>query len=172
MTGIVYCIKEIASGQVIYVGSTTMLLSKRVKEHVRDCFTRVKQRPLYKYIRSKATKETFNNLFAFDVLYSGEFDTRQELLIKEREYMEKFNPKLNVNKPFRSKDEKKQQIHEWYLQHKDEEDIRLNNLLNKSKDYYAKHKEDIKERMKRYYAEHKEERKAYSKKYYENKCQQ
>lgn len=128
MKGIIYCIKEKISDELLYIGSTKMTLKQRIKEHRRDCFIRIKNAPIYQYIRQKSDKDCFSDNFIFEVISEREYESRQELYKDERHWLDKLNPSLNKNRPFRSKQEKKQQMHEWYLNHVDSENERLNSL--------------------------------------------
>lgn len=174
MKGIVYCIKELSTGEIIYVGSTTMPFGQRIYEHKRECFNRIKGTLIYEYMREKSNKESFDNVFAFEIIVEHEYNSKQDLLKEERKYMDKFNPKLNIKRPFRSKNEKKEKMHNWYLSHIESEKERLNNLpktksknsSDNNKRYYLKHKKEISDKMKWYYLEHKEERLQYQKQYY------
>lgn len=165
MKGIVYCIKDKASDEILYVGSTKMTFNQRIQEHKRDCFVRLKNAPLYQYCRQKSSKDNFLEYFVFKIVKEGEYESRQELYKDERLCFDELKPILNKNKPFRSEQEKKQQVHEWYLKHADAENERLKSLP-KNNNYY-KNKDMILEKRKIYYRENRERIREYQKKYYQ-----
>lgn len=109
MNGIVYGIKDLSSEKIIYVGSTTNLYMRK-SGHISYCFTRQEDRLIYNYIREKTDREHFDECFAFEILYSGEFETRQELRIKEQEFIKDKAPCCNQCKAFQTEEELK----EWY----------------------------------------------------------
>lgn len=176
MTGTVYCIKEIATNEVIYAGSTTQTLNHRKSAHKYNCYSsneRLNSSQVYVYIRSKATKEEFYNKFVFVALLKKNFDNTDDLRIQEEYYINELNPLCNSVKAYSSDEDKRIKINAW--RNKPENKAKLNeyekayNALNKDKRkkyrednkekiqlknhlYYEKHKEKIKERSKQRYA--------------------
>ena len=108
MKGIVYCIKEISTNEIIYVGSTTLGIEKRLRLHISACYTGNNVIPVYDHIRKICNKrENFNKYFLSLELQSIEFEDRTELLKIEREYIDKLNPKFNKAKPWLTNEEKR-----------------------------------------------------------------
>jgi hypothetical protein len=80
-------------------------------------------------------------------------NTKDELLKKEREWIEKYKDIIvNRLKPITTKEEKKKNVKQYDKEHKEEK-----------KQYYEKNKEEHKQYSKEYYKEHKEKIKEYSK---------
>lgn len=104
MFGIVYGIKDLSNEKIIYVGSTTNLYDRKAG-HKRDCFTRQEDRLVYNYIREKTDRDHFDECFAFEELYSGEFETKQQLRMKEEEFITERAPQCNYRKAFQTEKE-------------------------------------------------------------------
>lgn len=123
MEGIIYCIRDVSSGEIIYVGSTTLQLCKRCAVHLHKCFKDNIDYPVYKRIRETTDREGFYDHFTFEELYSGEFDDREALRMKEKEYIEEIKPSCNKNSAFVTDDERDEyQVKyraEWYKNNKD-----------------------------------------------------
>lgn len=86
-------------------------------------------------------------------------NTKDELLKKEREYIDKYKDILiNKVRPTITKDERKEYQKEHYEDNKEE-------IKEKKKQYYEKNKDDFLEKSKKYREEHKDERKQYVKNY-------
>lgn len=113
MNGIVYGIKDLSSDEIIYIGSTIMNLHSRKTAHKRDCFINQKDRLIYNYIRERTDREHFDEYFKFEELYSGEFETRQELRIKEQEFIKVKAPRCNQLKAFQSNEELKEYMRKY-----------------------------------------------------------
>lgn len=117
MEGIIYGIKEISSEEIIYIGSTINLYNRK-KSHKCNCFTRQLNLLVYNYIREKTDKEHFDEHFVFEVIFSGEFETKQELRIKENEFIKEKTPKCNNYKAFRTKEDLKKWHREYAKNYK------------------------------------------------------
>lgn len=124
MNIVVYGIKEISTGEVIYVGSTVNL-GKRKSAHLTYTYHenyKDDDKPVCKYMRSKCSRKDFFNYFEFVELCSCSVDNRHEKLKLEREYMEKYNnPKCNKMMSYTSEEEKREKHRkynaEWYSKH-------------------------------------------------------
>lgn len=171
MKGIVYCIKELSTGDVIYVGSTTQLLRCRKSAHKYNCYCsnpKLNSVPVYEYIRSKASKSEFYSKFIFETLICGDFND-DDLHVQENCYIKQLKPLYNCRQAFSSEEEKKANAKKW--RNKDENRAKLNayskmyNTVNsdKRKKYREDNKDKIKEKNRKYYELHKEELKAKSK---------
>lgn len=118
MKGTVYCIREISTKEVLYVGSTKQKIVRRIYNHMHNCFAKQSDFKIYEYIRSKTDKENFGKFFAFEVLETLDTEDMSEIRIKEREYVERLSPSLNVRKPYLYGSEKvnycKDYCREWY----------------------------------------------------------
>ncbi len=117
MNGIVYGIKDLSSDEIIYVGSTINLYSRKAV-HKRDCFTKQRDLMVYNYIREKTDREHFDECFEFVELHSGEFETRQELRYKEQEFINDKAPRCNQVKAFLTNEELKDYKREYYKKEK------------------------------------------------------
>tara|TARA_R110000868_G_scaffold266533_1_gene525722 strand:+ start:4521 stop:5168 length:648 start_codon:yes stop_codon:yes gene_type:complete len=150
----------------IYIGSTCKLrLCQRIAQH--------------KYRYKEWLKDNNNYISSFRLFELGDVEiillesvncnTKDELLKKERDYVEKFKD-IIVNKviPTRTskeyrkehKEKIKEEKKEYHKEHKEE-------INEKHRQYYKEHKEEIIEKHRQYYEKHKEEIKEYDKQYYE-----
>lgn len=109
MKGIIYCIKEISTGEIIYIGSTTLPLLKRKNLHISASYNGNKDMPVYQYIRDNTDgkKENFDIVFSFSELQALDFEDKQLLYKLEREYIDKVKPICNINKPYVTDEERK-----------------------------------------------------------------
>lgn len=71
-------------------------------------------RLVYNYIREKTDREHFDECFAYEILYSAEFETKQELRIKEDEFIKDKAPCCNQIKAFQTDDERQEYLHDYY----------------------------------------------------------
>lgn len=116
MNGVIYGIKDLSSEEIIYIGSTTNLYNRK-RLHRCDCFTKQKELLVYNYIREKTDREHFDECFAYEILYSGEFETRQELRIKEQEFIKDKAPHCNQLKAFLSEAERQEYLQEYQCEY-------------------------------------------------------
>jgi len=109
----IYAIKESSTGEVIYIGSTTKKLSERIPQHLTYAFnenySKKWNRYLYKHMREKCDRKSFYDYFNVELIYTCEVSNKSEKLMVEREYVDKYNPKDNVIKPYATDYEKKEQ---------------------------------------------------------------
>lgn len=134
-----------------YIGSTTNRY-KRKQGHKDDCNNKNRKGhniPVYKFIRANGG---FNN-FDLIILEKYPCESKVQLEMKEREWIELRKPTLNKCIPARTSkeynDTHKEEHRQYYEQHREE---RLQYL----KQYQQEYKEEIKQRQKEYYEEHKE----------------
>jgi hypothetical protein len=112
MNGIIYGIKDLLSEKIIYIGSTTNLRKRKVK-HRYDCFTKQKELLVYDYIRERTNRDQFDESFSFEELYSGEFETKEDLRMKENEFIKDKEPQCNQIKAFQSEDERQEYMRNY-----------------------------------------------------------
>ena len=111
----------------IYVGSTVLTLSKRLDAHRQGSKVPARQNiALYKKMI-----EIGQHHFSIYLLVDCPCDSREQLLRKEREYVELLKPTLNMTMPGRS----------------DQEGMKL---------YYQKNKDELKARAKEYHENNKD----------------
>lgn len=139
MIGIVYCIREISSDKIIYVGSTTNLKA-RINNHIYHCYTRNKQYPLYLYIREKTTKDDFYKHFDFEILYTSDFQSTKELRAIEQRFLnENSETVLNKTNAFSQIEDKaewrRQYMKKYYSENEDYRKRTIEIALNR---YYSK----------------------------------
>lgn len=109
MIGIVYCIREISSDKIIYVGSTTHTLQQRKSHHKTYCYKYEDQRLIYQYIHSVCPdKNDFDNHFVFELLETLTINERNELRALEEKYIREIPTVLNSIKAFRTEQEFKE----------------------------------------------------------------
>lgn len=116
MEGIIYGIKEISSGEIIYIGSTNNL-SKRKSLHKHDCFTMPKNRLICNYIRERTDREHFDENFSFEELYTNEFESKEELRMIEEKFIKEKMPCCNQIKAFRSEEELREYIKKYHREY-------------------------------------------------------
>jgi hypothetical protein len=126
----------------IYIGSTTQKLNVRISKH------------MYKYKLYKNGLSHFvssylifdNNDYKYECIEEIEVDTKEEILLREKWYIQN-NKCVNYNNPIESKQEYKKR-------HK---------IANKK--YYETHKQEIKDKQREYNEEHKDNKREYDKQY-------
>jgi DNA repair exonuclease SbcCD ATPase subunit len=175
--GIIYkiCCKDPEVTDV-YVGST-ICFRKRKYTHKSDCKKR--QFYVYQFIRENGG---WNNWEMIEVERYQAID-KQDLLKRERHWLEELKASLNREVPSRTvkeymtkyREENKEKIIEYYKENKEkikerEAKYREQNkevIKEKRKKYYEENKEAIKERDKKYREENKEKEAERHRKYYE-----
>ena len=123
----------------IYIGSTTVLLCKRLASHV-NAYRKGK------YTSSKEILDGGN--YSTVLIENMECDTKEQLLRKERHYIESIE-RVNKYRPIVSVEEKKEKEKEYKQLNKEA-------IVEQKKQYYNKNKEQISEQMKEYYNNNKE----------------
>ena len=158
MKGLIYCIKELSTGEILYVGSTTMLLCERKGAHLTMCFAKLRNSPLYVYIREKCdSRKHFKDIFSFYIIKEVDTDSREELRKIERSVIEELKPRLNTNRAYRSKDDLKNDNKElnmkWRKEHPKEHCERV---MKWQKAHYESYREYQREYQREYYHRKKE----------------
>ena len=143
-----------------YVGSTCAF-RKRKSQHKSDCNNDKKKgfnRYLYQFIRDHGG---FSNWDMIELI-KYPCNTKRELELKEREYIELLGATLNRTTPSRGyvesykahyqkhKERLKEKTRVYYKNNKE-------GILENSKEYYQKNKEQLKEKTRVYYQANKEE---------------
>jgi len=149
---------------MIYIGSSWEYDIRKSK-HKYDCYNELSRNyycEIYKYIRDNNID--WNDITIEDI-YNKELDEKNKLLKRQTEqiYIEKYDSKnngLNTYNAYTTEEERKEQLKEYYENHKEE-------LKEKQKEYYENNKEEKKEKQKEYYENHKEELKEKQKEYRE-----
>lgn len=167
MKGIVYCIKELSTGDVIYVGSTTKLLCQRKGEHIAACYSndiRKNNCDAYRYIRSKTSRETCNKFFIFETLYKCEVNSSEELRSIEDTYIAMYKDTvLNMRVAHQTEEERKQQLkkanEKYESSHKEQRRAA-------TKEWYDNNKEEILDKKHKHYEDNRDKVLAYKHEYY------
>lgn len=147
----------------IYVGST-LNHYKRKHGHKKDCNDPKRKRynsSLYQFIRANGG---FDN---WDIIVLEEYDAenKNDLLWKEREWIERLKPSLNhTNRPIITHEEKKEYYEEYYEENKER-------ILERLKEYRQNNKEKIKKRDKKYYEANREKLLEHYRKYSSEKVE-
>ena len=116
----------------IYVGSTVLKLSKRLDAHRQASKVPLRQNvPLYKKMVEIGPKN-----FSIYLLVDCQCDNKEQLLRKEREYVEKLKPSLNKASPWRDDGEQLEVMKLYYQTNREE--IKRNNA-----EYHKKNREHI-----------------------------
>jgi len=139
----------------IYVGST-LNHYRRKSQHKSACNNPTNKDysyPLYQYIRANGG---FDN---WDLIILEEYaaENKNDLLWKEREWVELLKPSLNGWKPIITQEEKKERDKEYYQTNKNRylqyRKTNKEKLLKQNKEYYESNKEKILEKQKEYSSE-------------------
>jgi len=156
--GKIYVITSKIDRTIKYVGSTCNSLSMRLAHHRgASKLDKNKNFKIYQYFNENSWTNA-----EISLLEACPCKSKNELLMKEREFKDKLNPSLNMVNPYTTDDEKKIQIKQYYDQHAEE-------LKQQMKQYYDQHAEEMKQQMKQYREQNKEEIKQQNKQYYENR---
>lgn len=154
------------SNENIYIGSTTNFRGRK-NEHKSTCYntkTRHYNQNVYQFIRDNGVWEEWL-MIPIEVYPCN---NRQELLIKERYYVESMKPKLNKQIPNRTPQEyyedEKEHLSELSKKYREDNKERIK---EHKKQYYDNNKEYIKEQVKKYIQVNKEHVKDYKKQYRE-----
>ena len=140
----------------IYIGSTCLSLKERLKYHKCNYSKYNKKDGKGKGISSYDIIK--NNDYKIELLEYFPCKTKQELLNKERHYIEN-NICININKPITTHHEKLNQKKEWKKNNKDK-------ALKQNKEYRERHKDKIAEKKKIYYEVNKDKTSQQMKDYY------
>jgi hypothetical protein len=162
--GLIYkiCCKD-ASITDEYIGSTTNK-NRRKQQHKTSCNnpnSKIHNLHVYQFIRNNGG---FDN---FDLIVIEEYhcESKRQLEMKEREWIELLKPTLNKNIPTRSKqeyyEENKEQIIEYNKQYKEQNkeqilEYQKQHYEQYQKQYKEQNKEKILDDAKRYYQQNKE----------------
>lgn len=147
--GCIYKIKhnDAYNDDNIYIGSTCNLIRRRNK-HKQMCNSPDLQeynRNVYKYIRDNGGWEQFVVLKISDY----PCNSKSELNIEERRYLDLMKPKLNMIKPYVTEEEAKETIMKYIAEHKEEKREYL-------KEWYKKNSETLKKKAKDYHNNNKD----------------
>jgi hypothetical protein len=158
-----------------YIGSTCNKY-KRKQEH-KSCWnnenSKAYNRLVYQFIRANGG---FHN---FDLIVIEEYpcESKVQLEMKEREYIERLRPTLNKQIPTRTSQEyretHREEIREYRETHREEIkeykkryiDKNIEEIKEYQREYYEKHRESILEQNKQYQEEHRESLSEYHKQY-------
>jgi len=142
----------------IYVGSTTNFANRKYG-HKTSCNTSTTPNHnlnVYKFIRTNGGWENWSMLQIENIKCKD----KREALIREKYWIEILKPKLNINNPYTSVEEKVVQKHDWYEDNKDY-------ILEKAKNNYEENKEQKIKYQTQYAQENKEKISEYHKEYQE-----
>tara|TARA_R110001592_G_scaffold70311_1_gene215536 strand:+ start:43 stop:492 length:450 start_codon:yes stop_codon:yes gene_type:complete len=103
-------------GEDFYIGSTKNF-HRRKGEHKFKC--KDSNIPLYKYIRDNG------GFYNFEITILENVDNEDDLLLKERFYIESLNPTLNTNIPLKTDEEHKEYSKKYWETHKEKFNIRV-----------------------------------------------
>ena len=127
----------------IYVGSTSLKLCERMRDHRRATNSiKKKDRPLYQAFREHGIE-----YFFIELIEKCPCNDKDKLRKKEGEYIRSLKPSMNIQIPGRTD-------HEYYIDNKDK-------FLQDCKDRYVKNRSYILERDKKYRDNNKDKIKQY-----------
>jgi len=139
-----------------YVGHT-INMTERKCAHKSRCHNEKDKKhnlKIYKIIRENGGWDNWNMVLVEKFPCKDKFEACK----REREVFEEIDAKMNMVRPYRTQEEHKENIKQYYQEHKEER-------KEERKQYYQEHKEELKEYQKQYREAHKEERKQYKKQY-------
>jgi len=142
----------------IYVGSTTNFANRKYG-HKTSCNTSTTPNHnlnVYKFIRTNGGWNNWSMLQIENIKCKD----KREALIREKYWIEILKPKLNINNPYTSVEEKVVQKNDWYEDNKDY-------ILEKAKNNYEENKEQKIKYQTQYAEENKEKISEYQKEYQE-----
>ena len=140
----------------IYVGSTTNFANRKYG-HKTSCNTSTTPNHnlnVYKFIRTNGGWNNWSMLQIENIKCKD----KREALIREKYWIEILKPKLNINNPYTSVEEKVVQKNDWYENNKD-------SILEKAKNNYEENKEQKIKYQTQYAQENKEKISEYHKEY-------
>lgn len=152
--GFIYKLSNIIDDR-FYIGSTKNM-NKRLSTHKTNSIKvndRAYNMPIYICMR-----ELGRDNFHIHHLETIEYENKNDLLLKEREWIEKLAPVLNQLLPIVSNEETKERVKKWHTENKER-------VKEYKKQHYLKNKAAIAEKSKKYYEANKEHLKEYSKKH-------
>jgi hypothetical protein len=160
LNGKIYKLIDNTNGN-IYIGSTCNSLKKRLKIHLNHYYEYKKKDG--KCLTTVAYHIIKNNDYKMELLENFPCKTKQELLNKEREYIEN-NKCININKPITTYQEKLDYGKEYRDKNRDK-------LLEQKKEYWIKNRDKLVEKKKEYWIKNKDKLAEKSKKKYEDNKQ-
>jgi len=152
--GLIYAITEIATCEVLYVGSTTNLEQRRFKHKSNSNLLDSKAQPIHTYINSIG----WDNV-SMEVHHYFPCQTKQELLREEGLTQRELKPSHNKLIAGRTHEEYHNENREKIsMQRKDyREGENRENILDCQRKYYEANKEVLKQLRREYYEKNKEE---------------
>ena len=150
--GFIYKISN-SQDERVYVGSTKDI-TKRLSWHKTKSINKNDRNynmPLYVCMR-----EIGRDNFSITHLETFEYDDKKDLLLKEREWIEKLSPSLNQVLPIVSIQETTDRVKKWHTDNKE-------HVKEYKKQHYLKKKAEIQAKHKTYYEANKEHLKAKAK---------
>ena len=103
---------------------------------------------IYNYIREKTDREHFDKDFAFEVLYSAEFETKQELRVKEEDFIKKKAPCCNQVKAFLTNKKRKSYHCEYMREYQKTDKQREYHKTDKRREYMREYCREWRSRKK------------------------
>jgi len=155
--GKIYKIIDNITGKVYFGSTIEPTLAKRLTKHIAS-FKLYKQGKGY-YVTSYELFENGNYSIILVELYSCE--SKDELLMRERFYIENNECVNKVKKVVLTIEEKEHYQQQYQQEHKKE-------ISQHNQQYYQEHKEKISQHHQQYRQEHKEEALQYQLEYYQN----
>jgi len=174
--GYVYIIRCSCGCQKFYIGSTTLLLTKRLNCHI-NCSKKGKSR-LHRHIKEVGYKN-----FSISLLEKVQFTHSDELRMKESEYYDMLQPKFNTTRPYVADFELTAYYTERSSRYRKKEYIKYRNytlnyakknekkIIEYRKNYIMKNKNIINERSRKYNRENAQKIKELNKIYKQNNAE-
>ena len=142
-----------------YVGSCCNFI-RRKSQHKSDCNNqngKAHRYKVYKFIRKNGGWENWDMI----EIKSFPCETKRELGMEERKYIEELNATLNMVIPTRSRQESNQAYHKKNIEyiHKKQKEYREKNpeqFKKRNSEYHKKNRESIRKRHREYYEKNKE----------------
>ena len=163
--GKIYFLMNNVNHEIFYIGSTIRKLKYRLSSHIINAFdfnssNFDSQKSNYIRLMNIDNNKGIKNI-SIHLIENYPCNSKEELLSRERYWIEIFKPSCNTYKPITTLEEKKEYMKKYNREYK------INNNYNyeNRKEYFKKYEEDNKERRKKYKKKYNEEHKEKIKKY-------
>jgi len=126
-----------------YIGSTVNL-SSRYLSHIRCSLNKKKQNysnKLYTFIRDSGGHENWD----MQVIKKFKCENKRELEKEEQKYIDELKPSLNTGNPYKTKEEKEEQVKQWYQDNREELNKKSRKWHQENRKKHKNNKEKMKE---------------------------
>lgn len=121
MLATVYGIQDISTGEIVYVGSTTKKVDKRISCHLSYAFCKDSDIPVHRYIRTvtEGVRDNFKERFNVLSLYSADVTNKSQIREKEEGFIRMYKPQCNQKKAYLDSESKQSYMKDWFHDNRD-----------------------------------------------------